>query len=116
MLSYFILSAIKTVKYVVHFLLFILLGIRNIALQLKYCLSYKYNISNAWGTTCFRGTELSLQIICLSLLFFFVQEAQTYADENGLLFMETSAKTALNVNETFLAIGIQTLLPTRRHL
>jgi len=33
------------------------------------------------------------------------QEAQAYADENGLLFMETSAKTALNVNETFLAIG-----------
>jgi len=32
-----------------------------------------------------------------------------YADENGLLFMETSAKTALNVNETFLAIGIHTL-------
>jgi len=28
-----------------------------------------------------------------------------YADENGLLFMETSAKTALNVNEMFLAIG-----------
>jgi len=36
---------------------------------------------------------------------FLFQEAQAYADENGLLFMETSAKTALNVNETFLAIG-----------
>lgn len=33
------------------------------------------------------------------------EEAQVYADENGLLFMETSAKTALNVNETFLAIA-----------
>ena len=33
------------------------------------------------------------------------QEAQSYADENSLLFMETSAKTAMNVNETFLAIG-----------
>lgn len=32
-------------------------------------------------------------------------EAQAYADENGLLFMETSAKTAKNVNEIFLAIG-----------
>ena len=33
------------------------------------------------------------------------QEAQTYADDTGLLFMETSAKTAMNVNELFLAIG-----------
>ncbi|KAE8738214.1 hypothetical protein FOCC_FOCC016320 [Frankliniella occidentalis] len=32
-------------------------------------------------------------------------EAQAYADENGLLFMETSAKTAKNVNEIFLAIA-----------
>lgn len=36
---------------------------------------------------------------------FFQQEAQTYADENSLLFMETSAKTAMNVNEIFMAIG-----------
>jgi hypothetical protein len=33
------------------------------------------------------------------------QEAQAYADDNGLLFMETSAKTAMNVNEIFMAIG-----------
>ncbi|KAF7239632.1 Ras-related protein Rab-5C [Varanus komodoensis] len=33
------------------------------------------------------------------------QEAQTYADDNSLLFMETSAKTAMNVNETFMAIA-----------
>jgi len=32
-------------------------------------------------------------------------EAQSYAEENGLLFMETSAKTAYNVNEIFLAIA-----------
>ena len=31
------------------------------------------------------------------------EEAQEYAQENGLLFMETSAKTAMNVNEMFLA-------------
>jgi Ras-related protein Rab-5C len=32
-------------------------------------------------------------------------EASQYAEENGLLFMETSAKTAMNVNEIFLAIA-----------
>lgn len=32
-------------------------------------------------------------------------DAQGYAEENGLLFMETSAKTAMNVNEIFLAIA-----------
>ena len=34
------------------------------------------------------------------------QEAEAYAEENGLLFMETSAKTAVNVNEIFMAIGL----------
>ncbi|WOL15371.1 ras-related protein RABF2b-like [Canna indica] len=34
-----------------------------------------------------------------------VQEAQTYAQENGLFFMETSAKTAINVNDIFYEIG-----------
>jgi len=33
------------------------------------------------------------------------EEAQAYAEENGLLFMETSAKTAMNVNELFVAIA-----------
>ncbi|KAM7381580.1 hypothetical protein PAMA_012425 [Pampus argenteus] len=34
-----------------------------------------------------------------------LQEAQTYADDNSLLFMETSAKTSMNVNEIFMAIA-----------
>eukprot|EP00037_Helgoeca_nana_P007521 m.68502 g.68502 ORF g.68502 m.68502 type:complete len:211 (-) comp18319_c0_seq1:197-829(-) len=33
------------------------------------------------------------------------EDAQAYAEDNGLLFMETSAKTAKNVNEIFLAIA-----------
>lgn len=33
------------------------------------------------------------------------QEAQAYADDNRLLFMETSAKTTMNVNEIFMAIA-----------
>ncbi|XP_063948541.1 ras-related protein RHN1 isoform X4 [Daucus carota subsp. sativus] len=35
-------------------------------------------------------------------------EARLYAEENGLFFMETSAKTAANVNEIFYEIGTHT--------
>lgn len=52
--------------------------------------------------------------ICITILFYKVltsnafvimQEAQSYAQENGLFFMETSAKTAINVNDIFYEIG-----------
>ena len=33
------------------------------------------------------------------------QEAESYASDNGIFFMETSAKTASNVNELFVAIA-----------
>jgi Ras-related protein Rab-5C len=33
------------------------------------------------------------------------EEGKSYADENGLFFMETSAKTAQNVNELFYEIA-----------
>ena len=39
------------------------------------------------------------------------QEASSYAEENNLLFMETSAKTSLNVNEIFHQIGLCILSP-----
>jgi hypothetical protein len=32
-------------------------------------------------------------------------EAKQYAEENNIMFMETSAKTAANVNELFVQIG-----------
>lgn len=35
----------------------------------------------------------------------YADEAQAYSDENGLFFMETSAKTATNVNELFYEIA-----------
>lgn len=34
-----------------------------------------------------------------------LQEAKVYAQENGLFFMETSAKTAINVSDVFYEIG-----------
>ena len=34
-----------------------------------------------------------------------LQEGKIFADENNLLFMETSAKAAVNVAEIFTAIG-----------
>jgi len=34
-----------------------------------------------------------------------IEDAQSYSDENGILYMETSAKTAANVNELFVAIA-----------
>lgn len=35
----------------------------------------------------------------------FLQDGESYAQENGLAFIETSAKTAQNVNELFYEIG-----------
>lgn len=41
----------------------------------------------------------------LEMLKQLLQEGEQYAKENGLFFIETSAKTAQNVNELFYEIG-----------
>lgn len=38
---------------------------------------------------------------------FLHQEAKAYAEENDLIFLETSAKTDMNVEEIFRAIGMK---------
>ncbi|GLJ27880.1 hypothetical protein SUGI_0547280 [Cryptomeria japonica] len=46
------------------------------------------------------------------------EEAETYAKENGLFFMETSAKTAQNVNELFYEIArrLPKAQPNKKHM
>lgn len=39
-----------------------------------------------------------------------MQEARVYAEENGLFFIETSAKAATNVNDIFYEIGVSSFL------
>jgi hypothetical protein len=52
-------------------------------------------------------------VLLYVLHFLFLQEAKTYAQENGLFFMETSAKTATNVNDIFYEIGEFTFIHFR---
>jgi len=40
-----------------------------------------------------------------------LQEAHTYAAENSIIYMDTSAKTGFNVKEIFVAIGTWYSLP-----
>lgn len=45
---------------------------------------------------------------CVSYISSFVfKEAQGYAEENDILFMETSALTDVNASEIFVAVGVQ---------
>lgn len=60
-----------------------------------------YNLIGNWSPNSLSYTNSSI--------YFFIQEAQIYAQENGLFFMETSAKTATNVNGIFYETGIFSL-------
>ena len=50
-------------------------------------------------------SPLLLNNIIMMYSNFLPQHAQAYAEENGLLFMETSAKTGRNIETIFHAIG-----------
>lgn len=93
-----------------------------------YCTGRKQSGSGQQESCRFPGKEKILtigeiitcnkleQAVSLPVALLFPQEAQAYADDNSLLFMETSAKTAMNVNEIFMAIGTCHLKLTQGHI
>lgn len=46
-----------------------------------------------------------LECKSLWIIFEFLQEGEQFSEENGMFFIETSAKTALNINELFYEMG-----------
>lgn len=51
------------------------------------------------------GDVLFLSMPVITQVISIFQEGEQYAKENGLSFLETSAKSAQNVNELFYEIG-----------
>lgn len=58
------------------------------------------NISH-WFCSFILQVKLNFEVLKIHIL----QEGEQYAKENGMFFIETSAKTAQNVNELFYEIG-----------
>lgn len=52
-----------------------------------------------------RAKECSLQADVREKRAIEIEEVESYANENGLIYMDTSAKTGLNIKEIFIAIG-----------
>ncbi|RDD45191.1 Ras-related protein Rab-5B [Trichoplax sp. H2] len=87
-------------------------GQENIFLILPCCDSESFQRAKAWVKELQRQASPNIVIALAgnkadlaNKRMVDADEAQVYAEENGLLFMETSAKTAMNVNEIFLAIA-----------
>ncbi|KAH7545626.1 hypothetical protein FEM48_Zijuj01G0113400 [Ziziphus jujuba var. spinosa] len=83
-----------------------LLEARKVAAE-AMCKSKIANSEEHWEPSLvWYEKSFTFESICIFLIVYAVlQEAQAYAQENNLFFMETSAKTASNVNEIFYEIA-----------
>ena len=84
-----------------QFYLMILYVFQYVTLSICFvALSCLFKLCIVCSLLCF---DFSKKLLCFNWLM--LQEARAYADENGLFFIETSAKTAVNVNDIFYEIG-----------
>jgi len=74
-------------------------AVKRLCVCVCVCVSVLFNMCCI--SDCIRCNE-SVLAVCVSSN---LQEARSYAEENRLLFLETSAKTGSNVNEIFLLLG-----------
>ncbi len=56
-------------------------------------------------TTFFTLSQLCAYVLCVLWVQVSTDEARAYAESESLMFMETSAKTAQNVEELFYSLG-----------
>lgn len=86
-LKYYLLLKVFFGSGVMIISLFVLKWLHILDIQYASDISRSHRLINSW------------------LVSFTMQEARVYAEENGLFFIEASAKTAANVNEIFYEIG-----------